>query len=400
MTRRLLLFSLAIVFCLAGSRLPADTFDLKSGGKIQGEWLNADETRPKVYRIKTEEGAEIEIERTQVVRVKRPTQTQLEYAKRKKDLADTVDAHFELAQWCRSKFLGKEWREHLERVLELDLDHEAAHRQLGHVFSNGEWTTIEEIKRSQGYVLHRGKWVTPQERDLIEQDDKLDKESKAWFGRLKTWQIWLGKKRAAEAAKNIRQISDPNAIRALTRALDNEGYPERRKLYLAALVNIGQPNALHVVAEHSILDPIDDVRLTCLEYLEPIDDDGVVDYFIEKLRSKENYVVNRAALGLRYVKDPISLGPLIDALVTEHKTKFQQGTPGGINPTFGGNGSGGLSTGAKTLVVTNYLQNPEVLAALEAMTEVTFDFDVPAWRRWFAGQKQLQGPGGRRDEGQ
>jgi hypothetical protein len=33
------------------------------------------------------------------------------------------------------------------------------------------------------------------------------------------------------------------------------------------------------------------------------------------------------------------------------------------------------------------------------MSPVTFDFDIPAWRNWLAGQKQLMAPAGRRDDG-
>ena len=87
-------------------------------------------------------------------------------------------------------------------------------------------------------------------------------------------------------------------------------------------------------------------------------------YFVSKLSSKksDNPTVNLAGVALREMKDPSSIGPLIDALVTTHKFKVGSGGgEGSISPTFGngpGGSGGGLSMGGKPQYHSPSLHQP------------------------------------------
>jgi hypothetical protein len=82
---------------------------------------------------------------------------------------------------------------------------------------------------------------------------------------------------------------------------------------------------------------------------------------------------------------------LIDALVTTHKQTVRVGKPGQIGSTFGtGGGSpGGLSVGSKTVVLTHRVANRAVLEALIALSGgKNFNFDIAAWKSWYAAQQR------------
>jgi len=118
--------------------------------------------------------------------------------------------------------------------------------------------------------------------------------------------------------------------------------------------------------------------------------------FVQALKHKDNTRVNRAAMGLAALKDPSTIGPLIDALVTTHKFKIVPSNPGAMSLGFGsdgrGNSSGGIGIGgSQTRVVKREIPNEAVLAALVTLTGQNFDFEVKAWKRWYAGQTQQPG---------
>jgi len=102
-----------------------------------------------------------------------------------------------------------------------------------------------------------------------------------------------------------------------------------------------------------------------------------------------------AAVGLGRMKDPASLGPLIDALITTHTFKVSR--PGGDNATSASFGGGpgmsgsGMSAGGGPRLIRQHISNQAVLDALTAATGRNFGFDQRAWRQWLAAEKKLPG---------
>ena len=117
-------------------------------------------------------------------------------------------------------------------------------------------------------MCYKGDWMTPQEMELKERARKTELSVKDWKHKLKLWRGWLNTDRSAEAVANINQINDPYAVAALAEYLAKETTEAIRKRYIEALARIGTPQAGQVLVEFSLNDNNEEVRLTCLDYLD------------------------------------------------------------------------------------------------------------------------------------
>jgi hypothetical protein len=378
-----------------------EVFVLVGGGRLEGELLNPEEKPRRTYVVQVAPGAEVTLEAAQVEQVLSVRPDEREYEKIRHRYPDTVSGQWALAQWCRQQRLLTQRDTHLERILELDPNHVEARRALGYSQIDGQWMKRDEVMLQRGYVRYKGRWRTRQEIELIEGKRKQELAEKEWSQKVERWRGWLAGDRAEAARQNILAIDDPAAVKALAAVLRNDSLQPARLLYIEALAKIGTPDALKALAVMAVEDPVEEVRLTCLDYLQKKKDPEVVDYFVGKLRSKDNRTVNLAAIALGRLKDPSAVGPLIDALVTSHKFKVGQGSPGSISTSFStggpGAGSGGLSIGGGPKIYTRQIPNQAVLDALVALTGRNFNFDERAWKAWFAGQKRSEAADARRN---
>jgi hypothetical protein len=395
------LFMAVVATVLVGYGTPArgEVFILCNGGRLVAELLGAARESGDVYDVRTPAGVRITLHKSQVERILSPDE--VEYEKLAPTSPDTAEAQWNLAAWCLDRKLLAQRKAHLERVIELDPNHAAAHRALGQFLYNGQWMTRTEAQKAKGLVLYKGKWLSPQEVEVLERKEQATLVEKDWYQKLKTWRGWLGTDRDHLARDNIRAINDPRAVRALVEAIRNDAGKspsyQNRTLFIETLARINSPDALQSVATTSLVDPVEEVRLTCLDYLKKIKNPALVAFYVGPagLKSKDNVMVNRAAVALSALRDRSAIGPLIDALITKHKYKVVtgsgNGSPGSISSTFGtgGTGGGGMSVGGGPKIITRELRNQTVLDALIMITGgVNYAYDVPAWRRWFATQKR------------
>ncbi len=377
-----------------------DVFVLNDGGRVVGELMNPDQTPRETFAIKTQGGGQVVLSREQVDQWLRTRPEEIEYEKIRPRYPDTVEGQWDLAEWCRKRTLLSERKVHLERILELDPDHEKARRLLGYFKRDGEWTTEEEVRKSQGYVRHKGRWVLPQEIEIEQEQKELDRAQGAWLKKLDQWRDWIGTNRTMLAYQNVRKIDDPSAVPALAAALGSDPDDQMRLLCIEALARIGTPAAKEALAVGAIRDPVPDVRLECLDFLKGEKNPAVIRFFCGGLRSKDNVEVNLAAAALGEMGDPTAIPALIDALVTSHKFKVQSGNPGQVSTTFGtgGGGSpGGLSVGGGPKIVAVPFRNQAVRDALVALSGVDYGFDAARWKAWYATQHRGPTIDARRD---
>lgn len=390
----------AVLACAAigPGRAAGETIVLQSGGRIEGEIVNAKESPRQNYVIKTSGGGQVTLARSQVKEVIRRTEAEEEYEKVRPQYPDTVEGQWKLAMWCRDHGLDRLKEKHLERIIELEPAHNEAHRLLGHVPVHGRWKTKKEFWEDQGYVSYQGEWMTTQEVELKERTRKNELAVKEWKRRLKLWRGWLASDRREEALTNINQINDPYAVAALAEYMTKERDESVRKRYIEALARIGTPAAWRILVEFSLRDDNEEIRLTCLDYLEDKPLPEAVDHYIKNLKHENNKVVNRAALGLLRLGDRRALGPLIDSLVTTHKHVIPPSQSGNTSATFG-SGGGGFSFGSAPPKILNVpYKNEDVLQALVRLAGgPNFNFDVPSWKAWFATQRRAESLNARRD---
>ncbi|HUG68188.1 MAG TPA: HEAT repeat domain-containing protein [Pirellulaceae bacterium] len=365
----------------------ADNFILKTGAQVRGEWLNRDEAASLFYLVATEHGGRLRLERSRVAKVVPQTESQLKYDRLAPAVADTIEDHWMLAQWCRDHELLEQREQHLRRVIELDPDHVLARRALGYSEIGGQWVKKEEHLARQGYIRYKGKWRLPQEIDLAERRQSEELAKKDWYVKLSRWRSQLNGEKRHAALENIRQVRDPLAIEAIGRLLHVERDRRMRLTYVEVLGQIADNQASAALVELALSDRDDEVYYACVGQLAARMTPPLTRQFVLALKSPENGHVNRSAIALGSLGDQSVIPPLIDALVTRRNTVL----PGSemISTTFakGGlmNQSGGAYTSGPTSpqVITQTAANQEVLKTLVKLSGVSFGFDQRAWRNWY-----------------
>jgi len=373
----------------AGAEARADLFVLASGGRIEGTLVNRDQSPRETYVIQTAVG-QVTLAKSQVEQWLRPRPAEAEYERIHTTFPDTPEGQWKLAAWCLEQGLAAQRKTHLERIVELDPEHAEARRALGFSKINGRWTTQEDVMKSRGFLRYRGRWLLPQEVEVLEKKDRTEKAEKEWAQKLDRWQNGLGTDRDTVARDAIRAIVDPAAVKALALLMKRDSPEKVRLLYADALARIGAPEALHALAVSSLHDASEEVRLTCIDNLAKTKSHEVVGYYVSQLKSKDNQIVNRAAVGLSRMGDRSAVLPLIDALWTTHKFKIVtgSGSSNGISSTFSSTGGGGMSMGGGPKIIKKELRNQAVLDALVMLTGVNYGFEQRNWKSWYASQQQ------------
>lgn len=413
------MYTLALLACLVAqtpSPPPSaeQVFRLTTGGKVTGTLENPDESPREKYVIRTPEGGTVTLTKDQVAKVEKQSPREAEYERIRGDYPDTVEGQWQLAEWCREHRLLEARKDHLRRVIELDPDHRAARVALGYTQMNGRWATQAEIMTGRGYKYHEGRWRLPQEIEELERKDKHNRAEKDWFVKIKRYRQWLNDQRSDQALQALSIIEDPYAVEAIVAQFKREPVEDVRLVFVDVLARINDDAARKALVEISMRDESEEVRLSAIERLVKVKDEKLLGAYVAGLHSKDNLMVNRAAVALSRLGDPAAVGPLVDALITIHKFKVQQGNPGATTGSFarpdkngnlppgaggaGGIGGGGLSVGSKTIVVNQEMRNPAVHDALVQLARVNFDYDVPAWKAWLATQTKPESITSRRDE--
>ncbi len=363
-------------------------FLLTQGGQVVGELQNVDQSPRENYVVKTPEGATITLPRSQVKQWLRPKPEDIEYEQIRSRFPDTPEGQWELAEWCKDRKMSAQRKVHLQRVIELNSDHDAARKALGYTKVEGKWTTQREMMTKQGYRWYKGEWRTQQQIDIVEEKGKANHVEKDWMQKIDRWTAWLSTDRAEEGQKNLLAINDPTAVKGLAFGLKRNQNPQARVVLAQALAGVGTLEAQRALAFNAIEDGNEDVRAACLELLKKKHDPSIVEYFVSRLQPRKslNPIVNRAGVALKAMNEPSTVGPLIDALVTVHKFKNANANPGQMSSTFG-SGGGGLAMGGGPSFILQKFSNPDVLDALSSITgQAGLGYNVPAWKAWLAAQ--------------
>lgn len=417
------------VFLLCQSRLLADMAVLSNGGEVRGEFVD-DRFNHKTadLQIRTVSGAVLVFPRSEVTSVTRRRLAYEEYEVRRRNVADTLEAQWDLAEWCRANDLRDRRQSHLKRVLDFNPEHLEARRLLGYKRVDGEWKTQDEIMAARGYVKYKGRYVLPQELELIAQEQKESEAEKGWYKKVRLWHAWLTDGRPDkqnEGLANLRGIRDPNAIPALYKTLAGDKNEDLRLIFVGILANIQDERALGPLVNQSLQDESADVRHAAVKGVARQGVEKAIPFYVQSLKNDLNQIVNRAAYALGELarkEDLPNVAPqLINALVTTHRYKVKvldpnQGisirsdgsmvTPGfaAIPPDISlmlATGQlpygvqvnevlpPGLPPRTKLVTVKKEISNMPVLEALKKLTRQDFRHDVDAWRNWWqAGAAQ------------
>jgi hypothetical protein len=383
-----------------------DVFVLAGGGQIRGTWLNRSSRQVEVYEIETEHGGRLTLSRASVKEriAERPEET--EYQRIAPTFGDTIDAQWQLAEWCRENGLPKQRADHLARVIELDPDHGPARRGLGYSHVDGRWVTREGFLAERGYEHHAGRYRTPQEAAAMKLRQDQQEAERKWLARLVELREQMAGPDPYKARDEILAIRDPHALPGLILITRQDGNRRAKLVYLEAIRNVGGFPAAKALVEVSLNDPDLEVFHESIEQLALLRPSAIDKPYVDALQDKENFRVNRAAFALGRLQQKSAVGPLIESLATTHTFVIPSANgPDGISTTFTPPPPGheqmascrnrgtlsGLSAGDQTKVISVRVNNPEVLTALVKLSEgITFGFDQQAWHNWH--QQQHRSP--------
>lgn len=407
-----------------GSIVEADLIRLDNGGEIRGTIEKKESVvTSDTVTIVTLSGVSVAVERQHIQFVtRRPHLVEL-YETRAKRTLNTLEAQWELAEWCRQQgaTLKKQREVLLQRVLELDPEHQKAHDALKHTKRNGIWMTRDEERRSQGYVKYKGRYITPQELELIEKTEaELDAERR-WYRKVHVWRGWLTgrySQKREEGLAELQKIDDPHAVPALRHKFSDDKNAKFRQLYVSILSQIPGDKPVPALVSQSLRDSDYEIRYSALNGLSPQQHDRAMLIFARELKNGYNSIVRRAGRGLERVGDERVVFNLIDALVTTHRYRIR--VPAHDRTmSFRTNGSFGNTSGVvlppeievmlrtgqlpngvivqgsavnrpqptKVIRVKHSHKNAEVLAALQKVTKADFGYDGRSWRLWWTAKK-------------
>lgn len=386
-----------------------DVFHLHNGGRIVGTLVEPEPDphaekaeaslawEPRPWRIKTSAGAVVVLSREAVAEHVRVRPALEEYERVKPTFPDTVEGQWRLAEWCREQDLVTLRKKHLERVVELDPEHEAARRGLGHVHLDGQWAHPREVMQTRGYVEHRGRWRLPQEIDLLEDRRRRILAGCEWRSRITTWRDWIltGDKRSGLAQEGLKRLDDPAAVRVLHYLLKTERRFAARLVYCEALIRTGGPDAQAVLIERAVHDPDREIRRTCAEFLARTKPPEAAAYVNRMLRSKNSAAVANASAAALLLKDPSTLRALIDALVEMRYVNISESAMVRQNNLHGYNLDGAPPAAALPPRHVRFdkqvpRENLDALEALVAISGQNFGFDPDAWKSWYAALKKAE----------
>ncbi|MCA8985782.1 MAG: HEAT repeat domain-containing protein [Planctomycetaceae bacterium] len=410
--------ALILGWLCSGSAM-ADLVKLKTGGELRGKVVSDEQRAPREVSVRTVSGAMVTIRREDVEFIARRSLTYEEYELKARLAADTVAAQWELAEWCVSQRLMQVRERHLERIVELDPENEAAHKALGHQLRGGKWTTHEDYMLSRGYVRYRGRYITPEEKLLLESSQADREKQLAWFEKIRVWSNWLSGRYETQrqlAIEQLKTVDDPHAVPALRNFLEEHAAREVRIVYINTLSQIPFPDATVALAHLAVFDADQGIRLRAVNTIPEQATGMAAGEFIGYLRHADNLVVRRAGSALKQLGDQQAVPYLIEALVTNHKYRVAVEHPAvGVTLGPGGMVTPGvqpplLPPDLQAALLTGYLspesihpppnpagakqwvtvrvdqQNPEVLEALREITQADFGFDKRTWKLWWMAQ--------------
>ncbi len=393
----------------------ADLIKLNSGGEVRGQFDRDTKVGDlSEVTITTPTGATLVIPQEEIDFVARRSPAIEEYESRSRRIPDTPEAHWDLAEWCLKNKLQSQRERELERVVELDPNHEEAHRRLKHIWYDGAWMTNEEKHIAQGYVKHDGKWITPQEKALLEEAESHTEQDREWIKKIRQLKGYLVARPAQsqQALAELQRIKDPHAVPALSHFFSDEPSLSLRSLYVRILGGISHPRGVSPLVKQSLLDVSPQIRQAARDAIPEEQHHLAMSLYASELNNGLNTIVCRAGAALEHVGDENAVPALIGALVTTHQYRIQvpEDTYSfGANGTYGGgsrlppeieaglrtgmfngavvNDPGAASRPTKTVTVSVNHENPQVLSALQKITGKNFGFNERTWALWFQAQQ-------------
>jgi hypothetical protein len=363
-------------------RLVADTLRLIDGGMISGKILN--DPKSDVLKLKTSEGIEIEVNRTQCKDIRVNSDREAKYLDMVKSLEDTSKAHQAMALECAANSQKALSLAHYERVVELDPTDNQSWAALGYLQDkDGVWVKREIAANAKGLVERFNKrgFTTPYARAIAEADDRINKAKHQVEDLIDRHYRNLGQpaNRGLEARAFFNNLTDILAIDEISKRLREDLAKGRSTEFwmglLAQMPGNSATGALIDLALYANNTRIEDECLTLL-VRNPDSTEMAFSGFLGALSKSE--LRDRAARLLESLNDPRAVPVLIQSLITVKKVT--QSNPNTVST------GGTMSFGNSSVTVNVPIQHQGVLQALTALTGQNYSYDKEKWMIWYASE--------------
>ncbi len=382
----------------ADDALLLDTMVLDTGGEILGKVSEITEGKQKFWLIETPDGGIVKLKKSQAQRIRAPAAGP-EYLQRRAAMPDTVDAHWEMQQWCDENRLPRQREYHLMQIIRLDPEHTGARSRLGYRFRDGVWVHEDHFYQNHGYVKDdRGNHRLPASLQMADFKDARHQDARDWSVTIRSAFRRFNRRNDPQALAEIAAITDPAAVEGLVEALRDETDPRIQKMLVETLGGIpsrsAQNNLVVIAMATDMNDPFGrELRELCVRLLQQphFSQAEVVSTILPFLRptpETPNDRVQKAAWLSGQMGDPSAVPALINALVTTHKIQIAGG--GGNMTASQGSGGKGLQMGNKPQFRLVQVQNQSALDALRLLTDSRdYGFDKEAWLDWYISTRDI-----------
>ena len=169
---------------------------------------------------------------------------------------------------------------------------------------------------------------------------------------------------------------------------------QARMLFVEALAKIDTPEAARALAIAAVYDPVEEVRLTCLDHLQTKRRPEVVAYYVGKLRQEEHQRRHQPGGGRAGPDErpvghrPADRRPGHDAQVQDRQARRRRGHEHQFRQRARRPAAPACRRAADRRYIYQHIPNQAVLDALVALTGQNFNFDKQAWKYWYAAQKK------------
>lgn len=400
--------------------LPNDPFkdqiDLRTGSEIDVRVIDQTESNNRRFVVfETPSGSVVKLDQKLISTVHTDDQAHQRYRQLRNRMPQTVEANWEIIDWCKSQSRGRtkfkdEIRYHLENIIAIEPNQRKARQLLGYEDFNGQWSLKELRYRKYGYVKNNSNWIPK----LALQIEKNFEQNNARQGALREqfskWNLEIRRARlsVAELERMLFDIVTPQSANFVF----EEGGKEKdqpvvlRKMFVEAFGRSPSLASAGALVYFGITDVDLEVRERAVTLLlQPeFDQNFAMQRLVSLLDSKVQAYSERSAIAIRELSkvpgaNPRAvLMPLIDSLVAVREVPIAGATAAGrLNTSFSSNGGLGFSTGGGPQTTKQQVSNASSLSALKRITGKNFGYDKSLWRDYFVDQFTIDGDGVRGD---
>ncbi len=395
---------------------PEDQIELRSGGEIEVRLIDQTETEKRSFAIfETESGSIVKLEQKHIATIMPVDSDQRRYRKMRDSLPATVEANWEIIDWCKSKTRGRtkfkdQIQYHLENIIAIDPNQKKARQLLGYEDFNGQWSLKDLRYRKYGYVRDGSNWVPKLAESVNRNADQRESKAGSYREQFSKWEREIRRARLSVSAleRMLFEVVTPESANFVF----EEGGKKKdqplvlRKMFVEAFGRTPALASAGALVYFAITDVDVEVRERAMTLLlQPdFDQDFAMGRMLTFLDSKTFAYSQRAAVGIRELSQVEGahaarvLVPLIDSLVSVREVPRPGATQAGrLNTSFNSNGVSNFTTGGGPQTIKREVSNASSLSALQRITGKDFGFNETLWKNYFVDNYTVAAGGIRND---